>query len=98
MENPTSAPGATACTRIAGATVTLDDTRVITTMADGFYDFTGVTPRLVSSSTDANVPMALGVPSIAMGVGGVFVSRSLLMDAEFEQGFSGAIAVAFLNP
>ncbi len=34
------------CTRIAGATVTLDDSRVITTMADGFYDFTGVTPRL----------------------------------------------------
>lgn len=34
------------CTRIANATVTLDDSRVQTTMADGFYDFTGVTPRL----------------------------------------------------
>lgn len=30
----------------------------------------GVTPRLVSSSTDANVPMALGVPAIALGAGG----------------------------
>jgi hypothetical protein len=34
------------CTRISGATVTLDDNRVITTQSDGFYDFTGVTPRL----------------------------------------------------
>ena len=34
------------CTRITGATVTLDDTRVVTTLSDGFYDFTGVTPRL----------------------------------------------------
>ncbi len=28
------------------------------------------TPELVSSSTDANAPMALGVPAIAMGAGG----------------------------
>jgi acetylornithine deacetylase/succinyl-diaminopimelate desuccinylase-like protein len=30
----------------------------------------GSPPELVGSSTDANVPMALGIPSIAMGVGG----------------------------
>jgi acetylornithine deacetylase/succinyl-diaminopimelate desuccinylase-like protein len=30
----------------------------------------GGRPELVSSSTDANVPMALGIPSIAIGVGG----------------------------
>ncbi len=30
----------------------------------------GARPELVSSSTDANVPMALGIPSIAIGVGG----------------------------
>ena len=30
----------------------------------------GARPELVGSSTDANVPMALGVPSIAIGVGG----------------------------
>jgi acetylornithine deacetylase/succinyl-diaminopimelate desuccinylase-like protein len=30
----------------------------------------GATAELVGSSTDANVPMALGIPSIAMGVGG----------------------------
>ncbi|HEX8210184.1 MAG TPA: M20/M25/M40 family metallo-hydrolase [Longimicrobium sp.] len=30
----------------------------------------GAKPELVSSSTDANVPMALGIPSIAIGVGG----------------------------
>jgi hypothetical protein len=34
------------CTRLANATVTLDDGRVITTMTDGFYDFQNVTPRL----------------------------------------------------
>ncbi|MBA3453418.1 MAG: phosphodiester glycosidase family protein, partial [Deltaproteobacteria bacterium] len=34
------------CTRISGAQVTLDDLRVVTTGADGFYNFTGVTPRL----------------------------------------------------
>jgi len=28
------------------------------------------TPELVSSSTDANAPMALGIPAIAMGAGG----------------------------
>jgi acetylornithine deacetylase/succinyl-diaminopimelate desuccinylase-like protein len=30
----------------------------------------GARPELVGSSTDANVPMALGIPSIAIGVGG----------------------------
>ncbi|MFL5386271.1 MAG: M20/M25/M40 family metallo-hydrolase [Longimicrobiaceae bacterium] len=30
----------------------------------------GQKPELVGSSTDANVPMALGIPSIALGVGG----------------------------
>ena len=30
----------------------------------------GAGPELVGSSTDANVPMALGIPSIAIGVGG----------------------------
>ena len=30
----------------------------------------GQTPELVGSSTDANVPMALGIPSVAIGVGG----------------------------
>jgi hypothetical protein len=34
------------CTRLTGATVTLDDNRVITTVSDGFYDFQNVTPRL----------------------------------------------------
>ena len=33
-------------TAIAGATVTLDDGRVITTDATALYDFAGVTPRL----------------------------------------------------
>lgn len=28
-------------------------------------------PRLISSSTDSNVPMALGIPAITMGAGGV---------------------------
>jgi hypothetical protein len=30
----------------------------------------GERPELVASSTDANVPMALGIPSIAIGGGG----------------------------
>jgi acetylornithine deacetylase/succinyl-diaminopimelate desuccinylase-like protein len=30
----------------------------------------GARPELVGSSTDANVPMALGIPAIAIGVGG----------------------------
>jgi tripeptide aminopeptidase len=30
----------------------------------------GIRPELVASSTDANVPMALGIPSVAIGVGG----------------------------
>jgi tripeptide aminopeptidase len=30
----------------------------------------GVEPRLASSSTDANVPMALGIPAITLGAGG----------------------------
>ncbi len=34
------------CTKLTGATVTLDDGRVQTTASDGFYDFTNVTPRL----------------------------------------------------
>lgn len=32
--------------------------------------FIGQTPELVASSTDANVPIALGIPAIAMGAGG----------------------------
>jgi len=32
--------------------------------------FIGHTPELVASSTDANVPIALGIPAIAMGAGG----------------------------
>ncbi len=36
----------TNCTRLSGAVVTLDDNRTDTTMSDGFYDFTGLTPRL----------------------------------------------------
>jgi tripeptide aminopeptidase len=28
-------------------------------------------PKLISSSTDANLPMSLGIPSITMGAGGV---------------------------
>lgn len=36
----------TNCTRLANAVVTLDDARMQTTGTDGFYDFTGVTPRL----------------------------------------------------
>jgi acetylornithine deacetylase/succinyl-diaminopimelate desuccinylase-like protein len=32
--------------------------------------FIGRRPELVSSSTDANVPMALGIPAIAIGAGG----------------------------
>ena len=34
------------CTRITGAKVKLDDSREVTTGADGFYDFQNVTPRL----------------------------------------------------
>jgi acetylornithine deacetylase/succinyl-diaminopimelate desuccinylase-like protein len=30
----------------------------------------GETPELIASSTDANVPMALGIPAIALGAGG----------------------------
>ena len=30
----------------------------------------GVTPKTISSSTDANVPMALGIPAITLGAGG----------------------------
>lgn len=36
----------TNCTRLTGAVVTLDDGRMQTTGTDGFYDFTGITPRL----------------------------------------------------
>ncbi|MGE0397310.1 MAG: phosphodiester glycosidase family protein [Kofleriaceae bacterium] len=36
----------TNCTRLTGAIVTLDDGRMQTTGSDGFYDFTGITPRL----------------------------------------------------
>lgn len=36
----------TSCTRLVGAVVTLDDGRTDTTGSDGFYDFTGLTPRL----------------------------------------------------
>lgn len=36
----------TNCTRLQGAVVTLDDGRMQTTGTDGFYDFTGITPRL----------------------------------------------------
>src|SRR5690606_41432727 len=32
--------------------------------------FVGYAPELVASSTDANVPIALGIPAIAMGAGG----------------------------
>jgi acetylornithine deacetylase/succinyl-diaminopimelate desuccinylase-like protein len=33
-------------------------------------EFLGTKPELVSSSTDSNVPMALGIPSITLGAGG----------------------------
>ena len=32
--------------------------------------FLGETPELVASSTDANIPIALGIPAIAIGAGG----------------------------
>ncbi|MGH7574336.1 MAG: M20/M25/M40 family metallo-hydrolase, partial [Longimicrobiales bacterium] len=30
----------------------------------------GVRPELIAASTDANVPIALGIPAIALGAGG----------------------------
>jgi tripeptide aminopeptidase len=30
----------------------------------------GVSPQLTASSTDANIPMSLGIPAITLGAGG----------------------------
>ncbi len=32
--------------------------------------FLGISPRLESSSTDANIPLSLGIPAVALGAGG----------------------------
>jgi acetylornithine deacetylase/succinyl-diaminopimelate desuccinylase-like protein len=53
--------------RPAGAT---DPTSHLVRSALAATRAVGATPELVSSSTDANVPMALGIPAITLGAGG----------------------------
>lgn len=50
----------------------------------------GATPELVASSTDANVPMALGVPAIALGAGGTAAGMHTLAEwYDNERGAAG---------
>jgi acetylornithine deacetylase/succinyl-diaminopimelate desuccinylase-like protein len=51
----------------------------------------GQKPELVGSSTDANVPMALGIPSIAIGVGGD--SGGIHTTGEWYSNENGALGV-----
>lgn len=49
--------------------VTQADTFLVRTAGDATRQL-GLEPELIASSTDANVPMALGIPAIALGAGG----------------------------
>jgi acetylornithine deacetylase/succinyl-diaminopimelate desuccinylase-like protein len=48
---------------------TAPDSRLVR-IAKGATHFIGRRPELVASSTDANVPMSLGIPAISIGGGG----------------------------
>ncbi|WP_100486972.1 M20/M25/M40 family metallo-hydrolase [Sporolactobacillus pectinivorans] len=57
-------------------------------------NFLGYSPRLQASSTDANVPISLGIPAVTMSGGGISGKEHTL--GEFfnpEKGFLGAQAV-----
>jgi di/tripeptidase len=54
----------------------------------------GASPKLVSSSTDANVPISQGVPSIAVGAGGQ--SGDTHTENEWFQDSDGAAAAVRL--
>ncbi|HEX6134384.1 MAG TPA: M20/M25/M40 family metallo-hydrolase [Longimicrobiales bacterium] len=53
--------------RPAGRT---DESHALVRAAIGATRNIGLTPELASSSTDANVPMSVGIPAIAIGAGG----------------------------
>ena len=53
--------------RPAGVTA---ENAAITQIASAAIRANGLTPQLVSSSTDANLPMSLGVPALTIGSGG----------------------------
>ena len=53
--------------RPAGVTA---ESAAITQIASAAIRANGLTPQLVSSSTDANLPMSLGVPALTIGSGG----------------------------
>jgi di/tripeptidase len=53
--------------RPAGAT---DDEELLVRAAVAATRALGTTPQLVASSTDANVPMDLGIPAVTLGGGG----------------------------
>ncbi len=48
----------------------LADTSPLVRLAAGVTRAMGATPRLAAGSTDASVPIALGIPAIAIGAGG----------------------------
>ena len=53
--------------RPAGSTPATAD---IVAIADGVIRAGGLTPQLVASSTDSNIPMSMGIPAITIGSGG----------------------------
>ncbi len=48
----------------------LPDSHALVQLAARATDRVGRTPRAASASTDANIPLALGIPAIALGAGG----------------------------
>ena len=52
----------------------------------------GRTPELVTASTDANVPISLGVPAIAIGAGGR--GGGVHTPSEWYDNTDGALGVA----
>ncbi len=57
----------------------------------------GVDPQLAASSTDANVPMALGIPALTLGVGGVGGGIHTLEEWYRNEGGSKGVLRALLT-
>ena len=57
----------------------------------------GLTPALVSSSTDANVPMAEGIPAVTLGAGGTIAAAHTTDESYHNAGGPDGLARAALT-
>jgi acetylornithine deacetylase/succinyl-diaminopimelate desuccinylase-like protein len=71
---------------------TLADTARLVRVAAASARMAGITPIPASISTDANLPLSLGVPALALGIGGTSAGEHSL-DESYDDGADGWRAV-----